>query len=240
MKLVDIVGWFVLILTIIYICVGLSAQIHNNYKIKSTQNLSLLMMLLYFWVFFFWGLYGLLKSPVDWYIVWPNFLGMLVLTIILFQFWVYRKIPRQIKRAKQEWEAVIDSLVPVICLLDSDGCILRANRTIERWNIGQVNEVNGRTIHDLFHPHCQDVKCSFNASIVKAIKEAMQGRSVRCEIEISHRQRLLSIHVRRISTQKVGDKKHLEHLVVFTAEEIPRFEFLSGAGKKAEEVNITY
>jgi len=227
MDFVDIMGWFVLIFTIIYICVGMSAQIHSNYKCKSTKSLSFLMIFLYFWVFFSWGLYGMLKSPADWYIVLPNFLGILAVTIILFQFWVYRKIPSQIIQAKQEWEAVIDSLVPVICLLDSQGCIIRANRTIERWNLGQVKEVNGRTIHSLFHPQCQDVNCSFKASLLKVIKEAMQGKRVRCEIEISHQWHLLNIHVRRIATQRLGNKKHLEHLVVFTAEEIPRFESLS-------------
>ena len=38
----------------------------------------------------------------------------------------------KVEQAKQEWEATLDVLPQLICLIDEDGKLLRANRTIER------------------------------------------------------------------------------------------------------------
>jgi PAS domain-containing protein len=64
-----------------------------------------------------------------------------------------------IGRAKREWESTADSLPQLICLLDRQGFILRTNRTLEKWNLGQVNNVKGRRIHELIHPACNDSTC---------------------------------------------------------------------------------
>lgn len=49
-----------------------------------------------------------------------------------------------VKRAKQQWEATIDSLPELVCLLDSQQRIQRCNRIVEHWNLGSV-----KTIQDI-------------------------------------------------------------------------------------------
>lgn len=49
-------------------------------------------------------------------------------------------------QAKQEWEATVDSLPQFICLLDHNKCIIRSNRTLERWGLGTVDGIKGQTI----------------------------------------------------------------------------------------------
>ncbi len=65
----------------------------------------------------------------------------------------------QIEQAKQEWEVVVDTLPHCVCLLDAQGRILRANRTIERWGLARVSDVYGRELHELLHAHCPDREC---------------------------------------------------------------------------------
>jgi two-component system sensor histidine kinase/response regulator len=64
-----------------------------------------------------------------------------------------------IGRAKREWESTVDSIPQLICLIDSQGCILRTNRVVEQWNLGQVVNVKGKKLHELLHPGCADSAC---------------------------------------------------------------------------------
>ena len=47
----------------------------------------------------------------------------------------------------------------LICLLDAEGRIVRANRTIERWTQHKVQSVAGMTLHALLHKSCSDPCC---------------------------------------------------------------------------------
>jgi len=66
---------------------------------------------------------------------------------------------RAIEKAKQEWECTADALTAMVCLLDSDGLILRANRVVEHWGLGSVSGVVGRRAHAVLHPHCIHSNC---------------------------------------------------------------------------------
>jgi signal transduction histidine kinase len=80
--------------------------------------------------------------------------------------------------AKKEWEQTVDSLGHVVCLLDKSGHIKRANRQIEKWQLGSVQSLQGRTIHQVFHQNCHDYDCSFLHDINKAwIKMSASGES---------------------------------------------------------------
>lgn len=73
-----------------------------------------------------------------------------------------------IEKAKREWEGAVDSLPQIICLVDSKGLIVRANRAIEQWNLGSVKEVKGRNLHEMIHEGCKDEHCTF-AGLVELI-----------------------------------------------------------------------
>ncbi len=49
----------------------------------------------------------------------------------------------KVQRAKQEWEAIIDALPQLVCLLDRNGAILRANRALEDLHLGDVRTIAG-------------------------------------------------------------------------------------------------
>jgi len=126
----------------------------------------------------------------------------------------------QIERAKQEWESTADSLSLVVCLLDSQGRVVRANRSIEHWNLGRVTKVEGQGIHELFHPNCTKSDCYLKKFLSRAWGEIVQGKSVECEAEDRNLQRYLHIQVRPISTQTRRNSKKTESFAVFVATDI--------------------
>ena len=77
-----------------------------------------------------------------------NFLSS---ALMLLQQWVDRHQQRgeasdlhsQIRRAKNEWEATVDALPQLVCLLDDDGVVVRANRALETLLLGRVRTVAG-------------------------------------------------------------------------------------------------
>lgn len=113
----------------------------------------------------------------------------------------------QIQRAKQEWESTADSLSYVVCLLDHHGKIIRVNRFVEQWALGNVVEAKGRGLHELFHPGCADAACYLKTFLAYAWEEVAQGLSIGYEAEDRILQRYLSIQIRPISAPAKGADK---------------------------------
>ncbi len=108
----------------------------------------------------------------------------------------------QIEQIKLEWEATVDSLSQLIFLLNEQGHILRANRTVEAWNLGKIEIVHGMEMHSLLHPGCPGPGCYLEALWPKARDELLQGQSIEQEIEDHILGRYLSIQIRPILARK--------------------------------------
>lgn len=85
---------------------------------------------------------------------------------------------QQIERAKHEWEVTVDALSHLVCLLDHQGRIIRANRTIERWQLGRVEEIKGQQIHHFLHPGCTTPDCYLTTLFDQEWKNLSQGTPV--------------------------------------------------------------
>lgn len=70
-------------------CVGLPAQIIKNYKLKSTKGISLGLMAPAFISYTLWSLYGWTKPDI--FLKVAQTPGTLLVGIILYQYWIYRK-----------------------------------------------------------------------------------------------------------------------------------------------------
>ena len=70
-----------------------------------------------------------------------------------------RELLTKVTRAKQEWEATADSLPQLICLVDKNGSVIRANRVVETWGLGSVQSISGLHFHRLLHPRCSAYSC---------------------------------------------------------------------------------
>jgi signal transduction histidine kinase len=80
-----------------------------------------------------------------------------------------------IEKAKQEWECTADALTAMVCLLDSDGLVLRANRVLEHWGLGSVSGAIGRHAHAILHPTCADSTCAVGRGLREALPKLCRG-----------------------------------------------------------------
>lgn len=87
----DTLGFVALIITTIYTFLGLPSQILRNYKKKSTEGLSLFLIVMLSLTFCVWSLYSYFKVPRDYYILFSNSPGFFFSVVVLLQFWIYKK-----------------------------------------------------------------------------------------------------------------------------------------------------
>jgi signal transduction histidine kinase len=66
---------------------------------------------------------------------------------------------KKVEQAKQEWESAVDALPELICVVDDLGHVVRANQTVEHWNLGPLVSIVGRDFHELIHPDCAVMDC---------------------------------------------------------------------------------
>ena len=107
-----------------------------------------------------------------------------------------------VERAKQEWEATADALSELICLVDDRSRILRANRTIEKWGLGQVTTASGLALHDLLHPNCSGLFCSIKQFLEQMGERTVADQTSTLETYDPVMNRCLSISMRPVSASK--------------------------------------
>ena len=113
------------------------------------------------------------------------------------------KIQKLIERAKLEWEATVDSLPQLICLLDKQGFIIRANMTLERWGLASVLQVNGYQLHEILHPDCSLTTCYLATFLRQAWPEIDQGNPVTLEVNDETLNRHLHLQIQPVFTNTV-------------------------------------
>ena len=118
---------------------------------------------------------------------------------------------RLVERAKQEWEATLDSLSHLVCLLDNQGQIIRANRTIEQWGLASVVEVGGQEFCKIF---------SIEAHWLEFWPEVLQGRSVEFEVDHIVLKRSLNIQIRPLSDHTRRRDKLTDSFAAVVVEDI--------------------
>lgn len=75
---------------------------------------------------------------------------------------VSRQIFEKVEQAKQQWESAVDALPELICVVDQDGSIIRANRAVEAWSQASVKAIGGQDLHELLHPGCTNKVCGLD------------------------------------------------------------------------------
>ncbi len=125
-----------------------------------------------------------------------------------------------IARAKREWECTADALPDLVCLLDRSGRVVRANRVVERWLLGAVADVIGRTMHGLLHPHCDSEFCPLKDSLQDSWSRLRTGGSCEFEIWDGALERALRVSLRPIPSDTVVVGFAGEPLAVLVAADV--------------------
>ena len=111
-----------------------------------------------------------------------------------------------IERAKHEWEFTVDALTTMVCLLDADGLILRANRVVEHWGLGSVSAVIGKHAHAVLHPVCGDVPCAVALGLQAALPKLYEGLPQEFEVYSAAGDRTLQYVLRPMRAREDGPR----------------------------------
>jgi PAS domain-containing protein len=114
---------------------------------------------------------------------------------------------QQIERIKRQWESAADSLPELVFMIDRQGLIIRANRTVERWRLGSVKDIKGRKIYDLLRPSFADLASIFETYLPRTWEKLAEGHTVKWEFFDRALEQYLSIQIRPISILIKGDKR---------------------------------
>ena len=87
-----------------------------------------------------------------------------------------------IYQAKVEWERTADGLPELVGLIDRRGRVMRVNRALERWSLGDVKEAIGRDLHLVLHRGCIDPGCALATSIAAATNGLEQSAAASFEL----------------------------------------------------------
>ncbi|MEM7345360.1 MAG: GAF domain-containing protein, partial [Chloroflexota bacterium] len=140
----------------------------------------------------------------------------------------------RIQKAKQEWEATIDALPELVCLLDNQKRIIRANRTIEKWELAPVVEVHHQDLHHLLHPHCSLHNCYLQIFLNRAFPQLKEGKSTELEAEDKILGRYLYLHMQPISQQKKFGLTETDSFATITIQDITRQKLAEQSLYKSE------
>ncbi len=106
---------------------------------------------------------------------------------------------RAIEQAKQEWEATTDAVMQLICLLDHNGNVLRANRTYENWGLGQLVDVSGQPLHAALSNRYPDFGQFIEGHWPLVQKRLDAGLSYELAAEDASAQKYFSVHFEPIN-----------------------------------------
>jgi len=98
------------------------------------------------------------------------------------------------EKAQQSWRFIADSLPQIICLLDAQGRVVRANHTIQRWGWDDAAAVRGIDLHEVLHGACDDPQCYLGRFCVWGSAELLAGRHAQCSAYDPVIDRHLAIH----------------------------------------------
>lgn len=83
---------------------------------------------------------------------------------------------------KQQWLFAADAMPQLICLVHRDGRVIRTNRTLERWGLGQVGDVRGVYLHDVLHKRCSDPDCYLRLFGQRTVAALARNRRTECDV----------------------------------------------------------
>lgn len=124
---------------------------------------------------------------------------------------------RLIEQAKQDWEATADSFDQVIALLDGDGRLIRTNRPIQNWGLGDFTQQAGKTLHEVLHGDCPELGCYFPKYWTAKWPEILAGGQHDFEIQDSVLNRYLRIQLRPIVPNTRGQHQRADRVQVKSA-----------------------
>lgn len=152
-----------------------------------------------------------------------------------------RQSARLIEQTVQEWMATVDAIPQLVCLLNADGVVIRANQTVENWGLAWMSEAPGKTLADLMRVVYPRAAERIQAAWRVAQKRIAKGFEFEVEIRDEQTGHHFSVHFQptdpfdesvaqlssfaAVSIQDTTDRKQLELALEASYQETERLLF---------------
>lgn len=119
-----------------------------------------------------------------------------------------------IEHIKLEWETTVDAIPQLVCLLDSQGLIRRANRAVESWNLHRVQDVKGLSLHELLHQDCTSEECYWPEFWQKVLSALEGNQGLEYEVDDPQLGRYLSFILRPVIGRRENEGQSISGAAV--------------------------
>src|SRR5471030_2752372 len=144
---------------------------------------------------------------------------------------------KSLERAEQQWESAADSMPQFICLLDREGRVIRANRTVERWKLGiDIEDVGGLYLHDVLHRDCHNSRCYLRRFGERAAVALAKSRRANCDAWDPILKRHFLIRARRPTLTPQRENSLSEVFAVVTIDDVTEFKAIKKESEKLTQV----
>jgi signal transduction histidine kinase/CheY-like chemotaxis protein/HPt (histidine-containing phosphotransfer) domain-containing protein len=114
-----------------------------------------------------------------------------------------------IEQIKLELETTLDAIPQVVCMIDRDGNLLRANRAVESWKLAKVQNIKGMSLHKLLHKNCPG-DCYWDELWDRLSEALLNHRPMIYEVDDPILGRYLGISARPLQEWRKGEIKQLK------------------------------
>ena len=110
----------------------------------------------------------------------------------------------------------------IIVLLDSDGVVLRVNRSLSGSDFGGVTEEGEQRLHEQLHPNC-DRQCRFEELWQKAWKTVVSRESIEWEVDDPVLEKIFRMNLSLPPTVRPVDHEHRLRRSIVTITDITKY-----------------
>jgi len=132
----------------------------------------------------------------------------------------HEALMQNIRQAKLEWEATVDTLPEIVCLLDDQGTIVRSNHAVKEWKIGDVQSILGRGLHNMLHPDCLQKSCKLKVQFSRVLERLRRENQIEFDIDDPILDRHLSMRFRKILKGKTERNPYQKNYFVAIIQDI--------------------
>ncbi len=139
-----------------------------------------------------------------------------------------------LEKLKQQWQFAADALPQLICLVDRGGGVVHANRTLERWDLGEVEAVRGVELHQLLHKGCGNRDCYLRRFWRQTGAVLVKERRAECDVWDPVLGRHLAIHTQMPVHGNAGAAE--EFFAVVTVDDVTELKAKEDRSRQAARV----
>jgi PAS domain S-box-containing protein len=141
-----------------------------------------------------------------------------------------------LERIKQQWLFAADAMPQLICLVSRDGRVIRANRTLERWGLGQVGEVRGAYLHEVLHKRCSDPDCYLRLFGQRTVAALAQDRRAECNAWDPVLERHFEIRTQMPVREPEPEAASEDFFAVVTVDDVTELRSIEDQSRQAAQI----